>query len=40
MVEFAGWEMPLRYEAGDKSKVAGSPGKRAFSQNREVYVQS
>ncbi|GAA5964049.1 hypothetical protein JCM8115_000883 [Rhodotorula mucilaginosa] len=25
MVEFAGWEMPLRYEGGDKSKVAGGP---------------
>ena len=28
MVEFAGWEMPLRYEGGDKSKVAGGPGER------------
>ncbi|GAA5988901.1 hypothetical protein JCM10908_006217 [Rhodotorula pacifica] len=25
MVEFAGWEMPLKYDGADKSKVAGSP---------------
>lgn len=26
MVEFAGWEMPLRYEGSDASKIAGGPG--------------
>ncbi|BGP19227.1 hypothetical protein JCM10213_007038 [Rhodosporidiobolus nylandii] len=25
LVEFAGWEMPLRYEGSDKSRVAGGP---------------
>lgn len=43
MVEFAGWEMPLKYDSADKSKVAGSPGEgplpraqRRFSTKAQV----
>lgn len=43
MVEFAGWEMPLKYDSADKSKVAGSPGEgplpraqRRFSTGAQV----